>query len=899
YQLWNFYQWTLYKMMSYAVMGTKNSQALLGDGPAVGSAASRTGYADRLGPYEPGTSFYSKMFLENAWGSVSEFLGDTYISDSQLYAGAAPGGRGYPQSSGVYLPDSGWITSASSSSEFWDFPAATGSVDYLNFKNPGDYVFADTGRCVLTVGGNWGNERMAGISSLYAANGINPWFPNTGARLAYIMSEDALSPDYYEFEDGILTLTQSTPDYGEAKTPWITKGVKAVIVSKDVKKIGDYAFYGCASIETVLIAGNTTVGKGAFYGCVSLKEAIFSGNSTSVSSYAFSGCSSLEYVMLPNLTSAVGLYAFKDCSSLKSVAIPGNVRSFSNPFPGMEFYSASGKILSGKDITGKIFIADGIGKFVQATNGRTVSIGDLSFTVLSVAGRTLSVSGCAGGVSGIHIPASAGFFSVTDISAGAFSGNTDLKTVSIAKGIQTIGDGAFGGCVSIEEIGIPVSVTAIGDGAFSGLVFCDAGTVLGKTAGELSGYMYKGSGGVLDRNPSGFKVGTVFSEGKLTYKITSIEPLNVSVAGGEEGITDLVVPAEVSFEGKTFSVVSIGSNAFFKSTSLKTADLGCVTSIGSSAFKQCGNLVSVDVGENLKSIGSYAFYKCFKLKTINLEDSAKTMRSIGGYTFKSCSKLAQIAIPSYMNTIGKEAFSFGFLDENGNSLALTATELRGYLYKLSGGSLVRQSAPETGTVVADGDLVYSVTKYLPCTVSVTGYTGKPKNLVVPEFIVYEGLKYKVTSVAEKAFYGCKTLVSADLGNVSVIGNEAFYNCTKLASVKMDNVKTIGQSSFRWCTSLSSMELGESLADIKSAAFYKCRSIASLDLPDSLKTIAASAFKDCSGLKEISFGNGLTSVVSTAFSGKTFQDGDTVINVNAANLRGNAFEGTGSVLYLIF
>lgn len=33
YQQWNFFQWTLYKMMSYTIMGTKNSQEMIGYGP--------------------------------------------------------------------------------------------------------------------------------------------------------------------------------------------------------------------------------------------------------------------------------------------------------------------------------------------------------------------------------------------------------------------------------------------------------------------------------------------------------------------------------------------------------------------------------------------------------------------------------------------------------------------------------------------------------------------------------------------------------------------------------------------------------------------------------------------------------------------------------------------------
>ncbi len=43
-------------MMAYAVMGTKNSQAMLGNGPVDNGSASTTGLADAEGPYADSTS---------------------------------------------------------------------------------------------------------------------------------------------------------------------------------------------------------------------------------------------------------------------------------------------------------------------------------------------------------------------------------------------------------------------------------------------------------------------------------------------------------------------------------------------------------------------------------------------------------------------------------------------------------------------------------------------------------------------------------------------------------------------------------------------------------------------------------------------------------------------------
>ncbi|MBR6910263.1 MAG: hypothetical protein IKN41_00210, partial [Candidatus Methanomethylophilaceae archaeon] len=76
---------------------------------------------------------------------------------------------------------------------------------------------------------------------------------------------------------------------------------------------------------------------------------------------------------------------------------------------------------------------------------------------------------------------------------------------------------------------------------------------------------------------------------------------------------------------------------------------------------------------------------------------------------------------------------------------------------------------EEGDIIAEGGLRYSVSSVDPYELSVVGYDGPLSTLVVPELVVFEGSVFDVTSIGPKAFYGCTTLVSADLGNVSKVG----------------------------------------------------------------------------------------------------------------------------------
>jgi hypothetical protein len=74
---------------------------------------------------------------------------------------------------------------------------------------------------------------------------------------------------------------------------------------------------------------------------------------------------------------------------------------------------------------------------------------------------------------------------------------------------------------------------------------------------------------------------------------------------------DVTIPASVTYNGRTYSVTSIGESAFYGNQQLTSVAIpGSVTSIGRSAFYSCWSLTSANIPGSVISIGDWAFHAC-------------------------------------------------------------------------------------------------------------------------------------------------------------------------------------------------------------------------------------------------------------------------------------------------
>ena len=357
--------------------------------------------------------------------------------------------------------------------------------------------------------------------------------------------------------------------------------------------------------------------------------------------------------------------------------------------------------------------------------------------------------------------------------------------------------------------------------------------------------------------------GTVNIPKEVTYNSTTY---SVTSLGDEafydcSGLTSVTIPN---------SVTSIGDKAFYDCSGLTSVTIpNSITSIGNSAFSGCSSLTSVTIPNSVTSIGNFAFSGCSGLTSVSIGNS---VTSIGTAAFSKCSSLTSITIPNSVTTIGDEAFY--------NCSGLTSVTIPNSVTSIGSGAFAGCSGL-TSITVESGNTVYDSRNNCNAIIETASNVliAGCQNTIIPN---------SVTIIADYAFYDCSGLTSIIIPNsVTSIGNSAFYDCSGLTSIIIPNsVTSIGNSAFSGCSGLTSVTIPNSVTSIGSSAFSNCSGLTSVELHcaevgswfrgitsieqivlgDEVTTIGKSAFRSCSSITSITIPNSVTSIGKYAFDG---------------------------------
>jgi hypothetical protein len=115
-------------------------------------------------------------------------------------------------------------------------------------------------------------------------------------------------------------------------------------------------------------------------------------------------------------------------------------------------------------------------------------------------------------------------------------------------------------------------------------------------------------------------------------------------------------------------------------------------------------------------------------------------------------------------------------------------------------------------------------------VSIFNYYNGQDTVVIPETVIYNGVKYTIVEIGGGAFMGKDYIVSVIIpSTVTSIGQSAFQECNNLTSVVMPNsITKIDRWAFCYCPNLTSFTIPISVANLGAAIFAYCPSLTTLN-----------------------------------------------------------------------
>ncbi len=584
------------------------------------------------------------------------------------------------------------------------------------------------------------------------------------------------------------------------------------------KSIGNYAFYGCATLSDIVIPDSVTdIGEYAFYGCSALSNVVIPDSVTDIGEYAFYGCSGLDSITMGAGVTTIGDRAFAGCVKVTkfnfnavelsdfadrhnvfsnmgksgegfTLAVGKNVKKipanmFYNLYNGDEGLD-SPKIAVVEFEEGSVCTSIGASAF---RNGHSLTaltipesvttIGEYAFYYCDgLTSLSLGVGVTAIGYRAFESCTSLKELIIPDqvitIDSSAFSNCQGLIKLSIGKGVTTIKSGAFSRCFNLSEIYF--NAVNMNNLSYSDEIFYSAGTkgkgikfIVGKDATRIPNCLF--SPDINSNNRATANIVTVeFEKGSVCDEI-GFSAFYMCNTLTNVYIYDISAWCNIKF-------VDTGSNPMLYADNLhlngelvdEVVIPDGITKISEYAFEG-SSIRSVSIPSSVTQIGAYAFANCPYLANVTIPNSV-TVINYGA--FANCTNLMTVTLPSGLDSFESGIFSGCVkLVEICNLSDIDLSEYSNITkYALN---IYSDTEGEKRTSVTEDGFVFYEDGYVCYLI---GYIGKETNITIP-YHCYE------TEIYQYAFCGNSYLESINFSSaVTAIQSHAFYGCDSLTSI---------------------------------------------------------------------------------------------------------------------
>jgi len=333
---------------------------------------------------------------------------------------------------------------------------------------------------------------------------------------------------------------------------------------------------------------------------------------------------------------------------------------------------------------------------------------------------------------------------------------------------------------------------------------------------------------------------------------------------------DVYVPAQIIIGVDTYTVDSIGENAFANRKGGQTSEVTSVIlpftikGMHHAAFRYCTNIRSFSIDE---TDGECQAYKVDDNGILYSKDGSKliafpsgneeltsfesNVTSLSGHAFTDCTHLETITLPN-ITVLPDGCFA--------RCTALTTLNATNVEY-------IENSALKEASNLTD--VTFPNLKSLKAEAF---WKSHITSITIPK---------EVTVIPEKCFGDCSYLESVefeDESQVVTIDKNAFQRCTSLTSISIPkHVTSIGEGAFDGCSALASVsfESPSLVTSIGSKAFQNTARLTSIVLPANLQSIGDNAFYH-SGLTSVSItSKAKVALGSNAFMVESMTSGDDV------------------------